>query len=67
MVVAIIWRAKISIVRPTFLRIALVRGNMVNRDTTVIDTLKRKPRQPGMRRKGHELHFKVICSTVIGI
>lgn len=34
---------------------------------TVIDMMKRKPRQPEMHKKDLGLHFNDICSTVIGI
>jgi hypothetical protein len=34
--------------------------------TTVIDMMKRKPRQPGMHKKDHGQRFNDICSTAIG-
>jgi hypothetical protein len=61
MVAAIIWCAKIRIVRPTFVGFVLVRGNrMAHLGLTVLDMIKIKPKQPGMHRIDHELHLTDI-------
>jgi hypothetical protein len=67
MVAAIIWCARIRIVRLTFVGFVLGRGNnMAHLGITAI-AMRRRPRQPEVRRRGHELHFSDICSTAMAM
>ena len=50
-----------------FTNTVLIPLHIFDTGITVIDMMKRKPRQPEMHKKDHGLHFNDICSTVIGI
>jgi len=50
-----------------FTNTVLIPLQIFDTGITVIDMMKRKPRQPEMHKKDHGLHFNDICSTVIGI
>ena len=50
-----------------FTNTVLILLQIFDTGITVIDMMKRKPRQPEMHKKDHGLLFNDICSTVIDI